>query len=397
MEKQTNKYKYAQLERFKEFLELGHIKRKTLIVNIIISILIVILVSFGLINDIEMKLINPTAFVLGIILIVNITFYYVENDLYNNLKLSMYATILGLYIATDILIFYFKTPSIFTVLFLTYAVISIYQDLKAMILSSSLLFLSGFLLITEFPDIFATSQGSISEVIYVQIFLLIFVLLLTLSSYILIKRKTFFYNQLATIKEAEIRNIELMEEVIALNTKEKKDFKEYYQAIELFNEKLSEKIGVSNLLGRKIEILKDLKTKKPLELEKKYPDYTLEELQELELLEFETHKKMQYLSIKASKSKDINVSKKEIFSESQFKSFKHINDSRYTQIISFVVFYTLLKIDKPYLKKIDEAQLKDILYNSEFYYRIDEDIINLYLNNSDVFETIINDYLKGGW
>lgn len=397
MEKQTNKYKYAQLERFKEFLELGHIKRKTLIVNIIISILIVILVSFGLINDIEMKLINPTAFVLGIILIVNITFYYVENDLYNNLKLSMYATILGLYIATDILIFYFKTPSIFTVLFLTYAVISIYQDLKAMILSSSLLFLSGFLLITEFPDIFATSQGSISEVIYVQIFLLIFVLLLTLSSYILIKRKTFFYNQLATIKEAEIRNIELMEEVIALNTKEKKDLKEYYQAIELFNEKLSEKIGVSNLLGRKIEILKDLKTKKPLELEKKYPDYTLEELQELELLEFETHKKMQYLSIKASKSKDINVSKKEIFSESQFKSFKHINDSRYTQIISFVVFYTLLKIDKPYLKKIDEAQLKDILYNSEFYYRIDEDIINLYLNNSDVFETIINDYLKGGW
>ena len=397
MEKQTNKYKYTQLEQYKEYLELGHIKRKALIVNILIAILIIVLVSFAFINDIDKTLVSPTAFILGIILLVNIGFYFVDNDLYNNLKISMYATIIGLYIAADILIFYFLTPSIFTVLFLTYAVISIYQDLKAMILSSSLLFISGLLLIVEFPNIFATTTGSVSEVIYVQIFLLIFVLLLTLSSYILIKRKTFFYNQLASIKESEIRNIELMEELINRNKEETKDLQGYYQDLEVFNKELSKKIGVSNLLGRKIDVLKDLQTKKPIELEKQYPDFTLEELKELELLEFTTRKKMQYLAIKASKSKDINVTKKEIFSESQFKSFKHMSDSRYTQIISFVVFYTLLKIDKPYLHKIDEEQLKDILYNSEFYYRIDQEIINIYLQNSDVFETIINDYLKGGW
>ncbi len=397
MEKQTNKYKYPQLERYKEFLELGHIKRKTLTVNIIISVLIVILLLFGYVNEIDAKLINPTAFVLGIVLLINVGFYFVQDDLYNNLKLSMYATIVGLYAATDILIFYFKTPSIFTVLFLTYAVISVYQDLKAMILSSSFLFLSGFLLINEFPDIFATASGAVSEVVYVQTFLLIFVLLLTLSSYILIKRKTFFYNQLASIKESELRNIQLMEEVLSINKKSNKEFDKYYEAIDNFNVKLSEKIGVSNLLGRKIEILKDLRTKKPRELLSKYSDFTIEELEALEVLEFETHKKMQYLAIKASKSNDIKVSKKEIFSETQFKSFKHINDSRYTKIISFVVFYTLLKIDKPYLKKIDEQQLKDILYNSEFYYRVDQEIIDIYLQNTDVFEAIINDYLKGGW
>jgi hypothetical protein len=61
------------------------------------------------------------------------------------------------------------------------------------------------------------------------------------------------------------------------------------------------------------------------------------------------------------------------------------------------VFYTLLKVDKPYLKKIDEKELREIMYHSEFYYKVDREIIDIYLNNSEVFETIVYDYLKGGW
>ena len=103
------------------------------------------------------------------------------------------------------------------------------------------------------------------------------------------------------------------------------------------------------------------------------------------------------LATKASKSGDIKVAKKDIFNESQFKSFNHTGDSQYTKIISFAVFYALLKIDKPYLKAIEESKLRDMIFNSEYFYRIDRDIVNIYLENSEVFDSIVNDHLKGGW
>ena len=397
MERQENKYKYGQIEKYKESLELSHIKRKMMVVNIILVFVVGALVYFGLSKLVDGVLTYPLALLVGIIILLNIGFYNIKDDLYNNLKLAMYMTIIGLYVAANILIFNFRTPSVFTSLFFVYAVVSIYQDLKGMILSSTFLFLSGFLLVLRYPNIFSTSLSENPQLIYVQLFLLIFVLLLTLSSYILVKRKMFFYNQLAVIKESEIRNMELMDEVEFFATKKKRDLSEYYKSIEAFNTALSKKIGVPDLLGRKLEIMKVLKSKKPSEIVGKYSDFSLEELQDIALLEFEVHKKMQQLAVKASKSLDIQVSKKEIFSESQFKSFKHIGDSKYTQIISFAVFYTLLKVDKPYLKKLDEDLIRDMLYNSEFYYRIDPDIMDIYFNNSEVFDTIVNDYLKGGW
>lgn len=397
MERQENKYKYGQLEQYKEYLELGHIKRKMVIVNIILVFVVGALLFFGLSKTVDGSFVYPIALLVGVVILLNLGFYNIESDLYNNLKLAMFTTIIGLYVGANVLIFNFRTPSVFTSLFFVYAVASIYQDLKGMILSSTFLFLSGFLIVFQYPNIFSTGLTDNPQLIYVQLFLLIFVLLLTLSSYILVKRKMFFYNQLASIKESEIRNMILLEEVERINTKKKKDFSVYYEHIDAFNKALSKKIGVPDLLGRRLKIIKELKAKKPNELLDKYPDYTLEELQELAMLEFEVEKKMQYLAIKASKSTDVEVSKKEIFSESQFKSFKHLNDSKYTQIISFAVFYTLLKIDKPYLKKLDEKLVKDMLYNSEFYYRIDPDVMDIYINNSEVFDTIVNDYLKGGW
>ncbi len=41
--------------------------------------------------------------------------------------------------------------------------------------------------------------------------------------------------------------------------------------------------------------------------------------------------------------------------------------------------------------------MKDILYNSEYYHLIDRDIIDVYLENNEVFDTIVKDLLKGSW
>ena len=133
------------------------------------------------------------------------------------------------------------------------------------------------------------------------------------------------------------------------------------------------------------------------DLLKKYTDYTLPELESLQNMELSVHSKMRNLGMKASKTKNLNVSRKDIFSESQFKSFKHFSDHKYVKIISFVVFYCLLKVDKPYLKELDEETIKDILYNSEYFYRVDRDIIDVYFENNEVFDTIVNDIMKERW
>ena len=104
---------------------------------------------------------------------------------------------------------------------------------------------------------------------------------------------------------------------------------------------------------------------------------------------------MRKVGIKDSKSQGIEVTRKEIFSESQFKSFNHQGDNYYVMIIAFVTFYALLKIDKPYLSELEEDKIKDILFNSEYFHRIDRNIINIYLENNEVFDTIVKDYLEG--
>ncbi len=395
MKQNTSRYQYAQLEKYKESLELAHLKSKTLIVNSIVFVFAGVILYFliGLDTGISVILSTMTMFI--VIFVINFAFYSYDEDLYNNLKIAMYINTLGIYTIVITLILRFQTPSIFTALFLVYAITSIYQDFKTMMLSNFLLFITGSLLIIRFPDIFQLVGNGDSQTFFVLVFLIVFVLLLSLSSYILIKRKTFFYNQLAQIKESEIRNMELLMEIQKINTNKDLDSEDYYSSLLEFSVELSKKIGISNIFDRKIKILRDMSTLTMQEILEKYPEYNRDEIIELMNMELEINNKMRKIGIKSSQSHGIEVTRKEIFSESQFKSFNHQGDNSYVMIIAFVTFYCLLKIDKPYLKELDEEQIKDIFYNSEYFHRIDRDIIDIYLENYEVFDTIVKDHLEG--
>lgn len=395
MNQKTEKYQFSQVEIHKELLELAHLKRKTKIFNSLVFVLAGIVLYFLLQINAENEVIISTMTMFMVLLFINLAFYSYDEDHYNNLKISMYVSTLGVYIIAISLILRIQTPSIFTSLFLAYAITSIFQEYKTMILSNFALFLSGTLLVLKFPSIFEIVGAEGSQIFFILIFLIVFVLLLTLSSYILIKRKTFFYNQLAEIKESEVRNIELLLEIENIKTNKVLDVKGYYKSLKEFSKELSKKIGIENVFDRKIELLKDLKTMSIPEILIKYTEYSLDEINEIKYMELDVMNKMSNIGIKASKSHGVEVSRKEIFSESQFKSFKHFGDAHYVKIISFVVFYTLLKLDKPYLQALPEEKVKDILYNSEYFYRVDREIIKVYLENSLVFDTIVKDHMKG--
>lgn len=394
MKQNTSKFQYAQLEIYKESLELAHLKRKTIIINILMLILGGIVLFFLIKLKSENNAVLSIMTMFLILFVINFAFYSYDNDHYNNLKIAMYINTLGIYSIAVTLIFRYQTPSVFTVLFLAYAITTIYQDFKAMILSNFTLFVAGSLLVVKFPTIFHLVGNDRPQTLYILIFVMIFVLLLTLSSYILIKRKTFFYNQLAKIKESEVRNMELLLEIEKYKTQKDFDGEKYYDSIKNFSNELSKKIGIPNIFDRKINLLKDLNLLTLQEVLSKYPEYSADEVNELMNLEMQVNKKMRMIGIKSSQSFGVEVSRKEIFSESQFKSFNHHGENKYVMIISFVVFYCLLKIDKPYLKGLDEEVIKDVLLNSEYFHRIDKDIINVYLENSTVFDTIVRDHLE---
>lgn len=397
MIRQPSKYKYSQLETYKESLELLHLKRKTIIVNMIIILMAIIVGYFLITIDAGVtQIVTGISMFIGL-LVVNLAFFSYDDDHYNSLKISMYITTLGVYSISLVLIFLYPTPSVFTSLFLAYAITSIYQDYKSMLLSNFALYMSGTILLIRFQDVFEITGQENPQIVLLIIFLTIFVSLLTLSSYILIKRKNFFYNQLAHIKESEIRNVELYYEIDQIKTGKSVDSDEYYKTLLLFSEELSKKIGIENVFTRKIMLLQDLKKLNMNEINEKYIEYTPHEIERLSLMEMELHKKMRMIGLKSSQSFGVEVTKKEIFSETQFRSFKHFGDHRYVKIISFVVFYCLLKIDKPYLKGLDEEKIKDILMNSEYFYRVDRDILKIYLDNNDVFDAIVKDHLEGSW
>lgn len=397
MLRNTNKYQYEQLETYKEMLELRHMKTKTLLVNILIVLFGFIVAGFLFRLNYDPLLTWGILFMFILLLGLNLALYSYSDDLYNNLKLSMYVNVIGVYVISVTLIVLFRTPSIFTSLFLAYAVTAIYQDYKVMLISNGSLAIVGMLFILYFDEVFAIPNNTTTHNFFILIFMLLFILLLTLSSYILIKRKTFFYNQLAQIKESEVRNMGLMMEIDHIKTNKVLDSKEYYSSLQIFSKELSKKIGIENVFSRKIKLLKDLKKLSTADIIEKYPEYTVAQVEQIAQMELTVNTKMRNIALKASKTKGITVSRKEIFSESQFKSFKHPKDHRYVKIISFVVFYCLMKIDKPYLKELDEELIKDTLLNSEYFYRVDRDIIDVYLANNEVFDTIVNDIVKDQW
>jgi hypothetical protein len=190
MKQNTNKYQYAQLERYKESLELAHLKTKTLIVNALVFAFAIVVLYFLIETNVGTTMILSTMTMFLVLFIINFAYYSYDDDHYNNLKIAMYINTLGVYVITIALILRFQTPSIFTSLFIAYALSAIYQDFKAMMLSNFSLFISGSLLILGYPDIFKLSGNSDSQTFYILVFLIVFVLLLSLSSYILIKRKT---------------------------------------------------------------------------------------------------------------------------------------------------------------------------------------------------------------
>lgn len=376
------------IESHKEELEIKYLKRKTLFVNIILILLVAPIMLTLYYSNIELTTMLIYGLFFVVLFGVNFAFYAYE-DYFNSLKLSMYITTLAVYMIAITLIVEIQSPSVFTFLFLAYAVVSVYQDKKAALINNILLFFLGIIVVWRYPNIFKTDQSNI-QIIYIYIFLAVFVALLSISSFILINRKNFLYNKLAQVKETEIRMLGIIQDLKLKYGHQTTGFEDYYKQVLSFSNELAKKIDIDNIFLERLEIINKIDKVPDFDILRKHTEFDNHDLEELKLLKLKTHSKINYLLFKASQVGNLQFDDK-ISNSNMFKSLNHVEDTRYTRIIAFAVFYTLIKIDKHYLNGLDDETIRNFLKNSEFLYAMDDGILDIYFGNPEVFDKIIQD------
>lgn len=382
----------SQIEDYRAQLEIKHLRTKNHFVLGIIFLMMLMFLGYMLIAGYPFKSTLPLMVGFLIVLIFNIANLAYGRDVTEFYQLNKYVTTVGIFSLSIGIIFFFKSPSMMIVLFIAYAISAFYQDTKVLFLSDGMMLSSVLLIIINYPQFLGLENATIESRFGIGFFFVMFVIVLSVSNYIIIKQKSFFFNQISSSKESEFRNLDLLIDLKNQVYEDRESVEFYFDALLDFTQAFSDKIESENVFTEKIAILKELayevEHNKILE---KFPDYSEEDLLRLEDLLVFNHQKLRKSALKIAYSHGVHVEKREIFSETQFKSFNHQTDNVEIKIVSFVLFYTALKKGYAILPGLEEDVIYQALINTDFYYFMDPRIIKIYQNNSEVFDQIIKD------
>lgn len=393
-----NKYfVFPETKYYREYLEFKHLRGQNALVSIAIFLMMILTVVYMLLTSYETVAI--IGFSLGYLIILLISFATVaySSEYFYYLKLNKYITSISLFTLILIMILYFKSPSFIPLLFVAYAICSIYKDTKVLLGITIYFFFSVLMLIINFNYLFNFQNPLLASDLAVAFFVFLFILILLLSSFIIVKEKSFFYNNISYAKEKEYRNLELL---MDFKTKDKQNIvhrRDYYNETMLILSEFSKKIDAPDIFKEKIEILKIMEKgidrKKILE---KYPNYTSMDLDRLERLLLNKNSELRKMVLKLKHTQTKKYKTREIFSATHFQSFNKQSDSMEVKILCFAIYYATLKKGLPGMKPLKNEELYDTLVNSDFYHFIDPKIMKIYRDNADVFNTIADEMNSGG-
>ena len=374
-------------------LEASYLQKNSFIVNVLLILIVIpiylLLINYGFSQPI---IFGYTVFFFAIFFI-NLALY-TYRSYFDSLKISIYITTMAIYVLASSLILLLQTASIFFSLFIAYAIVSLYQDAKATIINNISIFLVGILTLVNYGDVmfgFSTSDSILS--VYMYIYLVVFIILVSLASSVFIKRKMQFYDKLAEVQEIELRAINVM-----LNLKKEYDNQEidsdfFIKNLETFLNEFLKKHEMSNVFQDHLKKLKEINSKNGEH--HKSGDLSINN-DEINKLKLSANSKFIYLAYKIGLSQDKDVDKVKILSKTPFKSLKHYDDDLYTRIITFAVLYVSLRAGSHYLKALSNDEVRELLLSDEFGHLVDLNVKDIYMENSEVFDKIFEDtYAEG--
>ncbi len=386
---------FPEVDNYRETLEIKRLRVKNILVLIFIIIMMATTVSYMLITgQFNMKT-EVIPFIVGyfIVIVLNFTCLAYGGDNYRFYLFNKYLTTIGIFIMSIALVFIFQSPSAITALFIAYAITAFYQDIKGILLSDAFLLFSIVMFMIKYPEFMNMTNTNLENIFGTVIFFVAFVLILTVSSYIIFKQKQFFYNQIALSKEAEYRNIDLLTDLQKTIEGKDVDIDDYYVGLNKFLEAFSQKLGIENAFKDKTAIMLEMeKGANRIQIREKHPELSDNELDSLESLLIGPGRQLRKVAVKMSRSMGLHIKKREIFSETHFKSFNHQSDDEEIRIMAFVVFYVALKRGFIGLPKVGDKEIYNAVVNTDYFYFIDPRVMSIYQKNSEIFATISDDH-----
>ncbi len=386
------KYAFKETLNYREYLEIKHLHSKSVIVVVFLFVMMLLAIGYMVLAKYTLiPIIKVGLSFFGVLFLNFMLFSYSDKETIY-LKMNKYISSLSIFTLFLALIIFLKSPSLIPLLFVAYCLTAIYQDFKVMLIADLYFIFSIIMLMLNFPKLFEFQNATLENEFGIAFFTLAFLVMLSVSSYIMIKEKGFFYNQISLSKEREYRSIELLLKFTDDPIKYIRDKDIFYDRTNDFLEEFSKKIKVENIFKEKIAILKELNSgKSEKQILKKYKDFSEADLKRLKELLITKDSKLFKIITKLSHTNYQDIKKREIFSATHLKSFNKQSDSIQTKILAFVIYYVSLKKGLTGMKPLTDQELYDTLVNTDYYYYIDSRIMRIYRENADVFNAIIED------
>ncbi len=392
-----NYFVFPETEHYREYLGFRHLRGQNALVSLAIFLMMALTIIYMVLSD---YLIMPIiGFSVGylVILIINFATVAYSQENYYYLKLGKYITSIALFTMMIITIIYFKSPSFIPLLFVAYAICSIYKDTKVLLWITLYFVFAIIMLILNFGYLFDFQSVLEIKDLAIGFFVVLFILILLLSSLIIVKEKTFFYNNISYAKEKEFRNLNLLMEFETRNEASIIHQKDYYQEAKDLLSAFAEDVNIKDTFSEKIDLLKKIANNVDKKiLLKEHPDFSSDDLDRLEELILDKNSKLRRIILKLKHTQTKKYKTREIFSATHFQSFNKQSDSIEVKILCFVVYYVALKKGLPGMKPLSNQELYDGLLNTDLYHFIDPKIIKIYRDNFDVFNTIADEMKLGG-
>ncbi len=389
---EKNYFVFSETKYYREHLELKHLKGQNNLVFSMIFSMMLLTVLYMILADYTVLPILGFGLGYFLILLFNMASLAYAKEHYYYLRFNKYITSISLFTIMIAMIIYFKSPSFIPLLFVAFAICSIYKDTKVLLVITLYFLFTVVMLLVNYKDMFDFENNIVIKDLAIGFFALLFLLILLLSTFIIIKEKTFFYNNIAYAKEKEYRNLDLLLDFKMKTKRNDLHQRDYYDTVDRLLSEFSEKIDIPNIFKEKIEILKKLDSgETSSEILKQYPNYSSEDITRLSRLLLNSPTSLRKTMLKIRHSRLDAIKTREIFSATHFQSFNKQSDSLETKILCFVVYYVALKKGLVGMKSISNKELYDIFVNSDFYHFVDPRIMKIYKENADVFNTIVDD------
>lgn len=385
---------FPKVNHYKVDLEVKYLVRQNIFVISLITLIGILSIVYLLIIGAESRMVIGLSCGFILILLFNVASLSYGTTQIEFLKFNKFITSISFFTLMIVYVLYFRSPSFIPFLFLAYLIAAVYKDIKVLTVISLYFILTIVMLMINFGELFNFRFNPSTNDLVIGVFVFLFLTLLMISTYITIKESQFFYNQIAYSKEKEVRNLEMLIDLKSQVESEEFHYQEYFPKVKEMFEAFSKKLKISDVFKEKIDIIEKLTQKvDKLTILKEHEDFKIEDIHRLENLVLKKDALIRKIAMHIFYYNQKDIHEKEIFSETHFESFNKSNDSMDIKIVTFSIFYVLLKKGLPNTKPFTKEDIYHFFIETDFYYFLHPKIRLIYKENPEVFETIVRDVL----